>query len=117
MDTPILNFRKLVKYSLFLLFGLLLLSYALWQARLLLVGPVITLSDMPTTHTEHTITLTGQAENIVGITLNDRAIYTDKNGHFTEQLVLENGYTLATLEATDRYGRSAVVERAFVYTP
>ena len=39
------------------------------------------------------------------ITLNGRQIFTDKNGNFKEALVLENGYTVATLRAEDRYGR------------
>ena len=51
------------------------------------------------------------------LTLNDREIYTDKNGVFTEALVLENGYTVATLTAHDRYGRTQELTETFVYAP
>ena len=34
---------------------------------------------------------------------------------FSEAVVLENGYTVVTLRAEDRYGRSRIIEKSFVY--
>lgn len=97
---------------------LLVLAYVLYQARLIITGPSITLSEVPeTVQNERTVILTGEARNIAAITLNGRTIYTDERGTFEEAVVLENGYTIATLEATDRYGRTTRVEQPFVYTP
>ncbi len=45
-----------------------------------------------------------------------RKIYTDKDGYFKEALVLENGYTVATLQAEDRYGRITKHTEEFVFT-
>jgi len=59
----------------------------------------------------------GEATNITGITLNGRTIYTDKNGYFKEAIILENGYTIATLEGTDLYGRTTRIERSLFYQP
>ena len=92
--------------------------YILWQARYLIAGPQITLEAEPARiGNERIITLSGTAENISSISLNGRQIFTDTHGRFAEALVLENGYTIATIAATDRYGRTTTVTRPFVYQP
>ena len=88
----------------------------MFQARFLLAGPQIFVQTLPVAQQERLITLQGQARNIVSITLNGRRIFTDKDGNFKEALVLENGYTIATLEAEDRYGRKTRHAETFVYT-
>lgn len=112
------TFKQFVQYSLLFVLVLTFLSYTLWQARLLIIGPTITLTAEPAVVVhERTTELSGYAANIVRITLNGRQIYTDKNGYFKEVLVLENGYTVATLTGTDRYGRTTSLTRTFVYVP
>lgn len=114
---PILTFRHIVQYGLVVFIVLLVFAYAVWQARLLIIGPTISLNEEPQiVQQERVITLSGQAANIVGITLNGRTIYTDKNGNFNESVFLENGYSVVTIEGIDRYGRSTIVQRKFVYT-
>lgn len=82
------------------------------------MGPQILLTDrQPLLHSERHVLLTGTASNISRLWLNDRPIYTDLEGNFKETLVLENGYTIATLRAEDRYGRKTNVSQSFVYTP
>ncbi len=102
--------------------GLILLAiivfYVLFQARFLITGPQIILDYEPPTYlNERVVTLEGQAFNITHLWLNDRQIFTDEHGHFKEALVLENGYTISTLRARDRYDRETRVVRSFVYTP
>jgi hypothetical protein len=95
-----------------------LLLYTGWQARFLLAGPQVTFTnELPFTQAERVVYLEGNAENIVRMTLNGRQIYTDETGHFREMVVLENGYTTATIEAHDRYGRTVQTSQAFVYEP
>lgn len=92
--------------------------YVQFQARSLLQGPSITLSDTPATiQHERTLTLTGKALNIVKLTVNGREIHTNEEGEFTQELVLENGYTVVTLEAQDRFGRGTTLTREYVYVP
>lgn len=96
----------------------LIVYYVIFQARFLITGPQIILTNEPSSqHNERVITLEGTAFNITRLWLNDRPIFTDEQGNFKEALVLENGYTIATLRATDRYGRETRVVRSFVYTP
>ena len=112
-----ITLRNILYYACVLTVSCLFIGYALFQARFLLTGPVVTLIHSPqTVQSERLIALEGSAENIVYLTLNGRQIYTDKNGYFKEALVLENGYTVATLQAHDRYGRSRSYTQEFVYT-
>lgn len=96
----------------------LITFYVTFQARFLITGPQIILHDEPATHqNERLITLSGKAFNITHLWLNGRQIYTDESGNFEEALVLENSYTITTLQAKDRYGRETKVVRSFAYTP
>lgn len=111
-------FRSFLKFSAIGVIGLLLLIYAVFQARFLIVGPQIILINEPDQHqSDRQIFLEGTAYNISRLWLNDRQIYTDAQGNFKEALILENGYTITTLRAEDRYGRSAILTRTYVYTP
>ncbi|MFM2424240.1 MAG: Glucodextranase, domain [Candidatus Parcubacteria bacterium] len=113
-----ISFATLVRTSLVLLGLLCLLAYVLWQARFLLAGPQVVITEAPERVTaERIVTIAGQANNITSITLNGRQIFTDPTGYFREALVLENGYTIATIAATDRYGRTKKLERPFIYIP
>jgi hypothetical protein len=96
----------------------LILVYIEFQSRNMLTGPTISLSDSYET-VQHTgrITLTGMAQNIVKLTLNGKEITTDEQGEFVHTLVLERGYTIMSLYAEDRFGRSTVLTKEFVYVP
>ncbi|MCA9358083.1 hypothetical protein KC902_02355 [Candidatus Kaiserbacteria bacterium] len=118
MHEDTVPFRSVVKSTLIASGLLIILGYVIFQARFLIMGPQITLTSSPTIiHNDRQIYLTGSTFNISRLWLNDRQIYTDAHGHFKEALILENGYTVATLRAEDRYGRVTTVERPFVYTP
>jgi hypothetical protein len=117
MDEPV-SFRTIIKSSSILVGLFIILLYIIFQARYLIIGPNITLTEVPAfLQNERQIMLGGSAYNISRLWLNDRPIYTDAKGNFKEALVLENGYTIATLRAEDRYGRKTEVSQKFVYTP
>ena len=109
-----ITFRTILIYGFGLLCLLGFLVYVIFQARFLLAGPQIFVSPNPSVSEERMVTIAGQAKNIVRITLNGRQIFTDKNGNFNEALVLENGYTVATLRAEDRYGRVTQHTQSYV---
>lgn len=112
------SFRSLIKYWLIVLISILMLSFIIFQARFLIMGPQITLKEIPPNPLNvRQLTLQGTAHNISRIWLNDRPIYTDAEGSFEEAIVLENGYTIATLRAEDRYGRMTSVAKELVYVP
>lgn len=112
------SFRTIIHFSLIALFLLFVVGYVIFQARFLIVGPRITLTELPSdVSNQRQVTLSGSAFNITRLWLNDRPIYTDPDGNFKEAFVLENGYTIATLRAEDRYGRTTTVTESFVYLP
>ncbi len=115
---PRLEFRTILITLGSLLLAGLAISYIVFQARFLIAGPQITLrNEVSILQNNRVVTLEGTAVNITHLWLNDRPIYTDEVGNFKEALVLENGYTIATLRAKDRYGRETRVVRPYVYTP
>jgi len=116
-DNPFVG-RQIVRATGAFVTILLVLLYIGFQSRILLLGPQVVLtSDLEVVQNERFVTITGQAQNLVRITLNGRQIFTDEAGNFEEDVFLENGYTIVTIAAVDRYGRQTKVERSFVYTP
>lgn len=91
-------------------------GYMFFQARNLIQGPTIVLNEMPTmlASSETSTLISGSVQNVVVLRLNGREIHTDESGRFAHTLTLEQGYSIMTLEALDRYGRKTSVERGFV---
>jgi len=98
--------------------GGVLIWYGIFQARFFLAGPIISL-DSPTVtlQADRTVTISGTAKNITEIRLNGKEINTDAAGSFVESLVLPTGYTIMTLRAKDRYGRTVSLTKEFIYQP
>ena len=115
-NTPPL--AHLLGYGVVGLLVILFVLYVLFQARFLLVGPVVTLTNEPASvQHERQITLSGVAENITKISINGRSIATDGRGFFSSPIILENGYTIVSIAAEDRYGRETIITRPYVYVP
>jgi len=112
-----ITLRMVLGYLSVLAIISLLVFYVVYQARFIIAGPTLNIYTLNNTSVERTVTLEGQANNIVSIDLNGRPIYTDERGYFKETIVLENGYTIATVRAKDRYGRTTSASRSFVYKP
>jgi len=113
ITTPVL-----LRYIFGALMAGLLLAYVTYQARFFIAGPQIALdAEPPTVQTTQMDTLSGHAENITEISINGRLIHTDESGNFQEPVVLERGYTIVSIQAKDRYGRTTELHREFVYTP
>lgn len=118
MITVGLTFRDVLRIAFIFLIVLAVVGYVLFQARFLLIGPQISLNNEPALlQNERTLTLTGTATNISHLWLNGQQIFTDPRGNFEAAVILQNGYTVATLEAEDRYGRRTTLTRELVYAP
>lgn len=96
---------------------LLVIGYALFQARHLISGPIITLIEpIPPTIATSTVVVHGTAENIISLSLNGRPMFTTDSGEFRETVTLPIGYTILTIEAVDRYGAHSRLLRNVVRT-
>lgn len=115
LRTPI-SLRTILQVLAVLGLGTLLIVYTLFQARNMIQGPKIIL-DEPYDQVVYSRTnmVHGTAKNIVKMTLNGKEIHTNKAGEFSHELILENGYTLVTLEAWDRFGRKSAHIREYVF--
>lgn len=88
---------------------LLLVGYGLFEARKLIEGPEISIA-FPTNGSATSSTavvVSGMAQNIAFLTINDAPAYTDEFGTFVYRFSPPAGYTVITVAATDRFGRSA----------
>ncbi|HEY4508749.1 MAG TPA: hypothetical protein VJC13_00485 [Candidatus Paceibacterota bacterium] len=99
------NAVSILRISLISLFGLIILGYSLFQAQKLLVGPVIDVYSPQNgaTYNQALIEIYGRARNAAYINLNDRPIFTDKDGYFREKLLLSPGYNIIKLDARDKF--------------
>jgi hypothetical protein len=118
MIIPTVSVERILKICFITFLAILFVGYAYYQARNLIEGPSIVLTNEPrTVQSERVVTLSGTARNVVVIRVNGKEMHTNEQGRFEHALVLENGYTVATIEAEDRYGRTIDLTRSFIYTP
>lgn len=106
-----------LKTLIIILCILVISGYALYRSRALREGPNITLDSPKDGELFNTseVYISGIAKNIAFISLNDRQIFTDETGRFSEKLLLPYGYTILTLEAKDKFGKMVIKKVEVVY--
>lgn len=113
-----ISLRSILFAACVVVLSLLLLGYIGYQARFFLLGPQITIATAPASPTtDKVVEIAGTTENIVGITLNGKEIFTDPVGTFRERIVLRQGLNTITIEATDRFDRTTRVYKEYVFLP
>lgn len=98
------NYLK-VRVALFGILVFVIVVYTAFQAQKLLTGPVIEISTPQNgaTFSQTLISIEGHTKNISHISLDDRPIFTDKNGYFQEKILLSPGYNVIKLDAEDKF--------------
>ena len=115
---PTDNLQTYIRVITITLIIFVILGYSLFQARNLIQGPLVTITS-PLNGAVVTVPLVeirGIAKNISRIELNNRDIVIDENGHFAEQLLLAPGYTIMSVLAHDRFGRTTRKTLELFYT-
>ena len=107
---------RFVRIILFIFFALAL-AYAIYEARGVLAGPVIHLTDDVRTTSEQYTSIAGRAERITELRLNGQTITVTEEGAFDEPFLLAPGANRLILEARDARGRVAVRTLDIVFTP
>ncbi len=102
------NLKHFINYFLIALVVGIVLFYGWYRARDFVAGPMIELSTPQNgiATTTHSIIVAGTAKNISDITLDGRKIFIDKEGHFSENILLHPGHNIISLNAVDRFGRN-----------
>ena len=99
------NALSKLKIILYVLFGIIIVGYSIFQAWKLISGPIIDIYSPQNgaTYTNTLIEISGRARNVSYLNLNDRPIFTDKDGYFKEKLLLLPGYNIIKLDARDKF--------------
>lgn len=100
------------------LIAICIIGYALFNARLLISGPEISIESPQngSSFTDPFIELHGTAKQTSFITLNGQGLYTDAHGSFTVPLVLAPGTSIMKLSASDRFERKTELTLWYTYT-
>lgn len=112
------NTQRKLKIGFFVLLIIGLGAYALFQSKNLIEGPRLTITEPKdgATLTYNLMEIKGTAYNISAISIDDRAIFVDKDGNFSEKLIAPVGYSIIKVGARDKFGKS--VEKLIrVYLP
>ncbi len=96
--------------------------YGLFEARRLIKGPSIVIESPKNgaATSSSAIIISGNAQNISFLTINDKPAFTDESGHFSLLVSPTPGYTVFTVAATDRFGRhstQSVAITSMTYCP
>ena len=99
------NALSILRISLVSILALIIVGYSLFQAQKLITGPVIDIytPENGATYNQTLIEIYGRARNVAYLNLNDRPIFTDKDGYFREKLLLSPGYNIIKLDARDKF--------------
>lgn len=86
--------------------------YGLFQGYDLLRGPILEIASPvhKQAFSEPLVDISGSAQNISFIYLNDNQIFVDSSGAFSEKLLLLPGYNIITVRATDKFNREVTRE-------
>jgi hypothetical protein len=98
---------KMIRKSSYILFFVLLVAYALFQGRYLILGPRVVVESPINNNLidAGVMIVSGQTKNVSSLTLDDRQIYTDVEGRFEEKLIAHPGINIIKLSLRDRFGR------------
>jgi hypothetical protein len=98
-------------------FFLIILGYAYFEARGILYGPEIQISQGVEQVSSPYIELTGTTTHIDTLTMNGQSVPVTEAGVFDIPYALSPGYNRIVLDATDKYGNSTQKIVEIVYTP
>ncbi|MDD5318364.1 MAG: hypothetical protein PHF79_00885 [Candidatus Pacebacteria bacterium] len=98
--------KSIARIAIISIFFLGIVGYSLFQAHKLISGPIIQITSPKngSTLTQNLVEIKGVAKNTSFISMNDRPIYIDEQGNFSEKLPIYPGYTIINLKAKDRFG-------------
>jgi hypothetical protein len=94
-----------------------LVGYIWFQARDYIRGASLSITspqDGQTLSDQFTV-ISGNAYGASFLRLNGKQIYIDESNHFSESLLVPEGYTIMTIEAEDRFGRTISKELHLLY--
>ncbi|HEV3244971.1 MAG TPA: hypothetical protein VG102_01270 [Candidatus Paceibacterota bacterium] len=99
------------------LFFIIIAVYAYFEARGILFGPTIQISQAVEQVTVPYIELTGTTSHISALSVNGQSVPVTEQGAFDIPYALSPGFNRIVLDASDKYGHSTEKVIEIVYTP
>ena len=99
--------RKKIRIAIIAIILIILFGYTFFEIRKVIYGPRITVftPENGSMATSSYVLISGNAQNIKDISLNDRKIFIDEKGNFYEDALLSYGYNVLVLKASDKFGK------------
>jgi hypothetical protein len=97
-----------IKKALIATFSILGILYIAWNGRNVLLGPRIEVLFPQNGETleEPLLSINGKAANASFLTLNDKQIFVDNAGYFSERIALLPGINTIKIGSKDRFGET-----------
>lgn len=108
--------HRLAKIGL-IIFFLLLIGYAYYEARAMLYGPQIQVPSETIVVNEPYTEIRGQATYISELRLNGASVPVTEDGKFAEELLLAPGENRLVFDAKDKFGRETQEVVTVYYKP
>lgn len=100
-----------------IVFFVLLVGYAYFEARGFLLGPSIRVGSDTTVVHDPLIRIKGTADRIASLSMNGKDIFVTEQGDFDQPYLLSEGVNRIILDAKDTYGRMTRQVVQVVYQP
>jgi len=105
--------------GIFIIFLLLVVGYAGYTARHIVLGPQLMLADGGDvlTVTSQVIEIAGTAQNTTKLKMNNATVLLNETGGFAERMLLSVGMNVFIFDAEDKFGRRSQETMRVLYTP
>lgn len=110
------SLSKFLKVASLVIVGLAVVGYLGWQVRAIINPPeIVVYSPRDGMYTSSaTVTIAGKAEDEAEVRINGDAVLLNRDGTFEEEIALERGVNVISIEGKKRYSKSKEIYRRVV---
>lgn len=103
------NYKTMIRNTAMCLFAFTIISYGIYRFYPYMRGVELSVNNIHAgdTITTPTLTLTGTAARAHTLEINNQPINIDKQGNFSEPILLPDGYNIVTVAARDAFGKTS----------
>ncbi len=111
------NTKKILKLGTIILGFIIIIGYAIFESYDFIKGPKISVFEPlnGSSISTSSVIVTGKADRIKDLYINNRPILIDREGNFSETILLAPGYNISLLSAQDRFERTIEYKLELVY--
>lgn len=114
-----MNMKQKISWGAGALFGIIILSYAVWQFHDIIFGIHLKVHGITdgAVYDGNRLTISGTATKAREVTIDGRGVGISKDGTFADELLLVSGYSIITIKVTDRFKKEEVRSYRVFYKP